>query len=315
MPSPGTIPNTDMTPLDLQGPWDMMWDDAGELPPVGNLTAVNVQADGALAMPDKASVLQARALYVDRLRLPGGYEPKEAGDMVTKGYVDQVLDNVGTMPVGTIIMWLDETKEPGAPWVPCDGKQYGSFVTPDLRSRFVKGGTAVGSSAGGSSQITVTRGMIPNHQHAVADTVWEGGGTGERTLLRDDGHTHDMYVANLCAEVSGFTNANYQKCREGGRFTQTYDAGVYMRVATHAPGQTGGAIAFTTADTVGLFGTLRSDDPAAGIPAIRTTDDTHQHSVAFDHNHGVSSEGGTDSTSMRIVPGRVYVGFYIKASE
>jgi hypothetical protein len=66
--------------------------------------------------------------------------PTTSQDAATKSYVDS------SIPIGGIIMWSGAGVTLPSNWKLCDGTTYGSVVTPDLRSRFVKGASSLGVS-------------------------------------------------------------------------------------------------------------------------------------------------------------------------
>jgi hypothetical protein len=68
-------------------------------------------------------------------------DPTANQDAATKLYVD-----VTSFPIGGIVMWSGVGVTLPSNWKLCDGTTYGSVTTPDLRSRFVMGATAVGAS-------------------------------------------------------------------------------------------------------------------------------------------------------------------------
>jgi hypothetical protein len=73
-------------------------------------------------------------------------DPTANQDAATKLYVD-----VTSFPIGGIVMWSGVGVTLPSNWKLCDGTTYGSVTTPDLRSRFVMGATAVGASGGGTN--------------------------------------------------------------------------------------------------------------------------------------------------------------------
>jgi len=66
-------------------------------------------------------------------------------------------------PVGSILMMDGSWTDGRGGWYICDGRntQYGK--TPDLRDKFIKGGTASGATGGG--QVTLTTDNLPPHSH------------------------------------------------------------------------------------------------------------------------------------------------------
>ena len=95
--------------------------------------------------------------------------PSSNQDAATKLYVD-----ITSFPIGGIVMWSGAGVTLPSNWKLCDGTTYGSVTTPDLRSRFVIGATAVGASGGGSKGILVES----NHTKVGPDIF--GDGTNEK---------------------------------------------------------------------------------------------------------------------------------------
>jgi co-chaperonin GroES (HSP10) len=81
-------------------------------------------------------------------------DPTIAQDAATKSYVDN------SIPIGGIIMWSGAGVTLPSNWKLCDGSTYGSVVTPDLRSRFVVGSSAVGTSSVKNKQLYESPGGI-----------------------------------------------------------------------------------------------------------------------------------------------------------
>ena len=74
--------------------------------------------------------------------------PSSNQDAATKLYVD-----ITSFPIGGIVMWSGAGVTLPSNWKLCDGTTYGSVTTPDLRSRFVIGATAVGASGAGTNYL------------------------------------------------------------------------------------------------------------------------------------------------------------------
>lgn len=87
----------------------------------------------------------------------------------------------GTIPVRGIIMWYGTETDLPAGWHLCDGGTYDEVVTPDLRNRFIMGGSWTGTLSyyqasksganrtGGSTNVTLRVENVPPHQHMTED--------------------------------------------------------------------------------------------------------------------------------------------------
>lgn len=90
------------------------------------------------------------------------------------------------VPIGCIVMWSGETTKIPAGWGLCDGKTYGSVVSPDLRGRFIVGmnhectdrelenhprNTDLADyergATGGSEKVALTVDEMPKHTHTI----------------------------------------------------------------------------------------------------------------------------------------------------
>lgn len=94
----------------------------------------------------------------------------EAGGTVTA----DAWDGLGTVPVGTIILWSGEAVPDD--WALCNGQSLNGVQTPDLRGRFVLGvGQGRGlterrmGDRGGSELHTLTAAELPAHSHSVPE--------------------------------------------------------------------------------------------------------------------------------------------------
>lgn len=97
------------------------------------------------------------------------------GSMESAGTVTaDVWDGLGTVPVGTIILWSGEAVPDD--WALCNGQSLSGVQTPDLRGRFVMGvGQGPGlterrmGDRGGSETHTLTAAELPSHAHSVRE--------------------------------------------------------------------------------------------------------------------------------------------------
>jgi len=111
-----------------------------------------------------------------------GYGSGADADLLDGYHLSQILGDV--LPVGSIVIWKGTAGTIPSGWVICDG----SNGTPDLRDRFVMGGTLsqIGGT-GGRSTITDMGGtvttsgtslsinQIPYHYHKYSDYYGAGG--------------------------------------------------------------------------------------------------------------------------------------------
>ena len=90
-------------------------------------------------------------------RLGNVQSPVNALDAANKQYVDKII------PSGIVVMWSGTVNNIPTGWALCDGTN----GTPDLRGRFVlgAGGTYNPGDTGGSEEVTLTVGQMPEHDH------------------------------------------------------------------------------------------------------------------------------------------------------
>jgi microcystin-dependent protein len=148
------------------------------------------------------------ATYISELvgTNPTGADDKNQGDnhlRLIKGVLQSQFPNLGAeavtataaelsgfVPTGCIIMWSGTSGTIPTGWVLCNG----SNSTPNLTSKFVRGGTASGAT-GGNNQIqlastdshSLTVAQLPAHTHGIPSaggTADQPTGTYSRT---DDG--------------------------------------------------------------------------------------------------------------------------------
>ncbi len=83
------------------------------------------------------------------------------------------LNNVDTVPAGTIAIWTGLIANIPSGWKICDG----TLSTPDLRSKFVRGapGTSEAGGTGGSDTVTLVTANLPAHTH-IRDDMTAGTG-------------------------------------------------------------------------------------------------------------------------------------------
>jgi hypothetical protein len=93
-------------------------------------------------------------------------KPRGTGRVKVQG----VLEGIGALPRGAVLMWSGDPAKLPPGWILCDGAP----GTPDLRSRFIVGYNADDSdyktmrATGGEARHALTPAEIGNHTHAVA---------------------------------------------------------------------------------------------------------------------------------------------------
>lgn len=122
--------------------------------------------------------------------------------MATSMVVTDKQGNLSALafPAGMIVMWNGPSTLIPAGWVLCDGRN----DTPDLRSKFVLGGSDAGAG-GGSTSVTLRVEHIPNHTHTV-DTSFGGGENGgnfNSTGYPSSVRTFQRYQSPGCNECLG----------------------------------------------------------------------------------------------------------------
>jgi hypothetical protein len=98
-----------------------------------------------------------------------------------KEQVYAALQSVDILPMGTILAvstssWLNASATFKSNWKVCDG----TGGTPNLRGRFLRGGTSTDAATGGADSTTLTENHIPAHTHGHG-TLTAGGTDGLHT--------------------------------------------------------------------------------------------------------------------------------------
>jgi|TARA_B110000238_G_C16072369_1_gene415503 hypothetical protein len=119
------------------------------------------------------------------------------------------------VPAGLILLWHGDIASPPTGWAICNG----SNGTPDLRGDMLIGrnGTYTAGSTGGNTDLTMTSGTLPSHEH--------GGNTGSDgahahpsvTTAQAGGHSHsgDSNQKNQSHSHTGDTNNTGSHDHEG----------------------------------------------------------------------------------------------------
>ena len=217
--------------------------------------------------------------------------PSASGIYVKRdgAWVELLLQsNTGSVtPIGSIIMWPSSTAPDSTFWKECNGQPlsksayqtlwgllgstYGTetstdFYIPDLRDRFIRGSTSVGST-GGASSVTLGISNIPEHSHSLSNHTHGIGA-----------HTHGVNISG-----SGTSGSAGSHNHQGDGSAN----GVVTRLASPAaPGYLAGYSA--TAD--GLI-----DGLGAGAGYGMQVSFSANTSSALDHQHsiGLTISGNT----------------------
>jgi len=147
-----------------------------------------------------------------------------SGDNSTKfattAFVNTALS--GGFPSGGIIMWSGSIASIPSGWYLCNGQTVGSFVTPDLRNRFIVGAGstyAVGGTGGSADAIVVS------HTHSASSSV------------SDPGHNH-TWNGSFAARDQNAGSAQYI-IPSGTTTTSTSTTGISVSTSISSTGASG----------------------------------------------------------------------------
>ena len=156
----------------FKGPVSMEKEDAtllgGNIESAGTLTAngaatfrVNAQVDGALSVGGELSVGSALSVSGNAVSVNGDITLAAGKKVATADGVE-----VG-VPVGCILMWSGSTGDIPTGWALCNGQTVNGKVTPNLCDRFIvgAGGNYAVGATGGTNEVALTKGQMPNHYH------------------------------------------------------------------------------------------------------------------------------------------------------
>lgn len=121
----------------------------------GKATLASAEVSGAMRIAGDAS-FDGKATFSKGLTVTGGLNAQGQG-----------ISGYGTFPLGGIIMWSGPSSAIPDGWAVCDGRNVNGYSTPDLRNRFILGGTSAGAR-GGSTSVTITVDNLPSHSHLYA---------------------------------------------------------------------------------------------------------------------------------------------------
>ena len=104
---------------------------------------------------------------------PGDFKLNVNGSLKTDSLVVNGITNA-QVPIGLIQLWYGTIASIPSGWVLCDGNSHnrsdggGPIATPDLRSRFIMGGTSISQvDDGGANNVTLSEAKLAPHSHGV----------------------------------------------------------------------------------------------------------------------------------------------------
>ena len=138
---------------------------------------------------------------------------------------DEVMTNVQTMPIGTILPFAGALTDIPTGWLHCNGAgintelfpalfaligyRFGGsgalYHVPETRNTFLRGGYENGGGTGGQSSVTLTSNNLPAHKHSVSSSTglplytFTGAGGGRNGIGLVAGlstNTNRLYVDN-----------------------------------------------------------------------------------------------------------------------
>ncbi|MDR1453974.1 MAG: hypothetical protein LBJ25_08400 [Candidatus Margulisbacteria bacterium] len=242
----------------------------------------------------------------------------EAGE---KLLASDILD-LTFFPMGSILMMDGGWTDGRGGWYICDGRNTPHGKTPDLKDRFIRGGTSSGDSGGGTT--TLASANLPSHNHALGGLTITGGdhSHGNGTLAASSGSANHSH-GNGTLDVSITGGAHGHSINDPGHThaiklsheekndqqTPTQSNNAHEATGYTESAKTGITINNNTSHnhTVTLSGTIGYDDASHG----------HSMSGAIasaGHTHDIS--GGTigntgEGAAFDVVPA-YYTVIYIK---
>jgi len=146
----------------------------------GKVSATEMEVTKLTTASGTSATIQGGLVVTD-----GGAQVK--GDVNVAGNFTVNGVNPG-VPVGCIVMWSGLTTKIPDGWGICDGSQYGTVTSPDLRGRFIVGMNHESTdqdkvthykksgltdytigAAGGTETVTLTEEQMPKHKHHVGN--------------------------------------------------------------------------------------------------------------------------------------------------
>ena len=143
----------------------------------GKATLASAEVSGAMRIAGDAS-FDGKATFSKGLTVTGGLNAQGQG-----------ISGYGTFPLGGIIMWSGPSSAIPDGWAVCDGTTKNGYRTPDLRNRFILGGTSAGAF-GGSTSVTITVDNLPSHSHLYA-------GDDQISYIKDSNYDASKNVVSL----------------------------------------------------------------------------------------------------------------------
>ena len=204
------------------------------------------------------------------------------------------LNKYAHVPIGTIVMWNNHDIPNG--WALCDG----SNNTPDLRHKFIKGGTStnLGNSSYNEEEIELTKEHLPDHIHNITYNInsandshyhnYDHPTENINTTLTDTSHDHSLNGTNV---------ENVDLSHSHSVVQQTQSTGENNLQHTHILGDHSHNIATTNIDHEHYIGSHTHDteahfhsvsdtqttdiiDPDFNNNAILITNDTNNDEIA-----------------------------------
>ncbi|GBR77301.1 phage tail fiber protein, partial [Candidatus Termititenax persephonae] len=196
-------------------------------------------------------------------------------------------DTQPKLPVGTILMydgtgWADNSTLPG--WYQCNGQN----GTPDLRDKFIRGGSSSGGTGGADSRsITLTTANLPEHSHGLSGSFTTGN--------ESAGHTHSVTAAGTITGAGTHDHTISETAHSHG-FDKT------------AKDDTGGGGTFQSivcdenVDSTNTFDAVKTASVKTNV-SVNSGEGTHSHTfsgtsvtsggVSANHTHSVTLSGNT----------------------
>ena len=95
------------------------------------------------------------------------------GKLTSKKEVEFTNKNsslMNVLPKGVILAWYESSSKIPSGWALCNGQS----GTPDLRNRFIYGGSTTPGNEGGSTTVTLNETQIPAHRHYYRHAHYSG---------------------------------------------------------------------------------------------------------------------------------------------
>jgi microcystin-dependent protein len=189
-------------------------------------------------------------------------------------------------PVGSILMMDSGWTDGRGGWYICDGRNTPHGKTPDLKDKFIRGGTssgAIGGSDTGSAKVALTAENLPAHSHPLS-------GTTLTTSNESQGHTHTVTAAG---NITGSGIHNHSISDPGHK---------HGAVIEHDESKNG----YFTLGGGGSRTTYYTESAQTGV-AVKPAEGTHEHSFTgsqvtsggtnVTHTHTLALSGSTGNST------------------